>query len=151
MFVQDPLILWHINRWSGGWEGSESTAKALWKYRKSKGSMGIFPCKKYFENLHSLLHSEWLSCSKPGCAVQQGKPQPCQGLCVTGAGVCTGPAEINGSAAGADHIARPGHWMSDLWAYFFQPHFCILSLLASSRTILLVSQTPFSCTIQKVW
>lgn len=96
-FVQDPLIVWHINRWSGGYGGSESRAKALWKYRKSKWSMGTFPCKKYFENLPCLLHSVWLSRSKPGCVVQQCQPQPCQGLCVTGAWVCTGPAEINRS------------------------------------------------------
>lgn len=29
VFLQDPLIVWHINRWSGGYDGSESTAKAL--------------------------------------------------------------------------------------------------------------------------
>lgn len=97
VFVQDPLIGWNINRWSGGYDGSESTAKALWKCRGSKGSMGICPCKKYFEDLHSLLHSVMkLLQTRLCCAAVQA--QPCQGLCVTGAWVCTGPAEINCSS-----------------------------------------------------
>lgn len=97
VFVQDPLIVWHINRWSGGYDGSESTAKALWKYGGSKGPMGICPCKKYFEDLHSLLHSVMkLFQTRLCCAAVRA--QPCQGLCVTGAWVCTGPAEINCSS-----------------------------------------------------
>lgn len=53
-----------VNRWSSGNDGGEATANALCKYRKPKWFMGMFSCKKYFGNRHSLLHSTRVSCSK---------------------------------------------------------------------------------------
>lgn len=88
-----------VNRWSSGNDGGEAMANALCKYRKSKWFMGMFSCKKYFGNRHSLLHSTRLSCSKQHRVVvvaAAGAPA-LPGPRVTGARAGTGPAEINRS------------------------------------------------------